>query len=311
MRDAGVRYLFANLGSDHTGIVEAYAQARSDGGADALPELVLCPHEFVALSAAQGYAQVSGEAQAVLVHVDCGTQNLGGAVHNASRGRVPVLIFAGLSPVTRRASCPAAATSSSTGSRTRADQRGIVRGYVKYEHEIRTGRNVQQLVHRALQIARSEPAWPVYLVAGREVMEETAPAAAARRAAAVVVAGGPDGAGAAGGRRDRRRARRCRRPPGCHVLPGTGPGGGGRPDRAVRARGHRRDRVGADADELPGRSSAAPGLPVEQHHPESAARGGGRGARGRQRRAVDPGRQPPARPAPGSTCWTSTRSRSR
>ncbi len=38
----------------------------------------------------QGYAQVSGSAQAVLVHVDCGTQNLGGGIHNAARGRVPV-----------------------------------------------------------------------------------------------------------------------------------------------------------------------------------------------------------------------------
>jgi tRNA dimethylallyltransferase len=34
---------------------------------------------------------VSGVAQAVLVHVECGTQALGGAVHNAARGRVPVL----------------------------------------------------------------------------------------------------------------------------------------------------------------------------------------------------------------------------
>src|SRR5215475_14319049 len=65
VREARVRSMFASLGRDHTGIVEAYAQARSDGCTDALPELVLCPHEFVALSAAQGYAQVSGEAQAV------------------------------------------------------------------------------------------------------------------------------------------------------------------------------------------------------------------------------------------------------
>ena len=158
MRDAGVRYLFANLGSDHTGIVEAYAQARSDGGADALPELVLCPHEFVALSAAQGYAQVSGEAQAVLVHVDCGTQNLGGAVHNVSRGRVPVLILAGLSPVTAEGELPGGRNEFIHWLQDTADQAGIVRGYVKYAHEIRTGRNAQQLVHRALQIARSEPA---------------------------------------------------------------------------------------------------------------------------------------------------------
>jgi acetolactate synthase I/II/III large subunit len=176
MREAGVRYLFANLGSDHTGIVEAYAQARRDGCADALPELVICPHEFVALSAAQGYTQVSGEAQAVLVHVECGTQNLGGAVHNAARGRVPVLILAGLSPMTQEGELPGSRNEFIHWLQDTADQAGIVRGYVKYAHEVRSGRNAKQLVHRALQIARSEPPGPAYLVAAREVMEETIPA---------------------------------------------------------------------------------------------------------------------------------------
>jgi acetolactate synthase-1/2/3 large subunit len=175
MRDAGVKYLFANLGSDHTGIVEAYAQARRDGCTRALPELVICPHEFVALSAAQGYAQVSGEAQAVLVHVDCGTQNLGGAVHNTAKARVPVLIMAGLSPVTQEGELPGSRNEFIHWLQDTADQAGIVRGYVKYAHEVRTGRNAQQLVYRALQIARSEPAGPVYLSVAREVMEETVP----------------------------------------------------------------------------------------------------------------------------------------
>ncbi len=52
------------------------------------------------------------------------------------------------------------------------DQRGIVRGYMKYDNEIRTGKNVKQLVHRALQFAHSDPKGPVYLVGAREVMEE-------------------------------------------------------------------------------------------------------------------------------------------
>jgi acetolactate synthase I/II/III large subunit len=175
MRGAGVRYLFANLGSDHTGIVEAYAQARQDGTLGELPELVICPHEFVALSAAQGYTQVSGEPQAVLVHVDCGTQNLGGAVHNAARGRVPVLILAGLSPVTQHGELPGTRNEFIHWLQDTADQAGLVRGYVKYAHEIRSGRNARQLVHRALQIARSEPPGPVYLAASREVMEEEVP----------------------------------------------------------------------------------------------------------------------------------------
>ena len=58
MREAGARYAFANLGSDHTGIMETYARAAAAGSLDSLPELILCPHESVALSAAHGYAHV-------------------------------------------------------------------------------------------------------------------------------------------------------------------------------------------------------------------------------------------------------------
>ena len=65
------------------------------------PTVITCPNEMVALSCAHGFAQVSGRPQAVVVHVDCGTQALAGALHNAARGRVPVFIFAGLSPVTQ------------------------------------------------------------------------------------------------------------------------------------------------------------------------------------------------------------------
>src|SRR5262249_60577262 len=112
-------------------------------------------------------------------------QNRGGAVPNVSRGRVRVLIVAGLSPVTAEGELPGGRNEFIHWLQDTADQAGIVRGYVKYAHEIRTGRNARQLVHRALQIARSEPAGPAYLVAGREVMEETVPAPP----------GGPGGAG--------------------------------------------------------------------------------------------------------------------
>lgn len=170
LAEAGVRYIFANLGSDHPGVVEALAQARASGRE--LPRLIVCPHETVALSAAHAYAMVTGEPQAVLVHVDAGTQNLGGAVNNAMRGRVPVLIFAGMAPFTQDGELPGSRTEFINWIQDVRDQRGILRNYVKYDNEIRSGKNVKQLVHRALQLARSEPAGPVYLVAAREVMEE-------------------------------------------------------------------------------------------------------------------------------------------
>ena len=171
LAEAGVRYIFANLGSDHPGLIEALAQVNAGGRAGEFPRLIVCPHETVALSAAHAYASVTRQPQAVFVHVDAGTQNLGGAVSNAMRGRVPVLIFAGAAPVTIAGELPAGRNEFIHWIQDVPDQRGILRGYVKYDNEIRTGRNVKQLVHRALQLARSE-AGPVYLVGPREVMEE-------------------------------------------------------------------------------------------------------------------------------------------
>jgi D-serine deaminase-like pyridoxal phosphate-dependent protein len=117
LAEAGVTYVFANLGSDHPPLIEALAQARAEGRADALPKVIVCPHETVALSAAHAYAMVTGEPQAVAVHVDAGTQNLSGAVSNAMRGRVPVLVFAGLTPFTQEGELPGSRTEFITGSR--------------------------------------------------------------------------------------------------------------------------------------------------------------------------------------------------
>src|SRR6187455_349518 len=68
LEEAGVDCLFANFGSDHTGLIEAIAAAREQG--HRIPNVIAVPAEMVALSAAHGHAQLSGRAQAVLVHVD-------------------------------------------------------------------------------------------------------------------------------------------------------------------------------------------------------------------------------------------------
>jgi len=53
LAEAGVRYIFANLGSDHPGLIEALARINAEGRAADFPRLVVCPHEMVALSAAR------------------------------------------------------------------------------------------------------------------------------------------------------------------------------------------------------------------------------------------------------------------
>lgn len=173
LQDAGVTHLFVNLGSDHPAFVEAYAKARATGRP--VPDLVTCPNEMVALSAAHGHALVSGKPQAVIIHVDCGTQALAGAVHNAMRARVPVLIFAGAAPFTQEGELLGSRNEFIHWLQDVHDQRGLVRGYMKYDAELRTGRNIKQMTWRALQMATSDPKGPVYLMGAREVMEEAVP----------------------------------------------------------------------------------------------------------------------------------------
>jgi acetolactate synthase-1/2/3 large subunit len=173
LAEAGVEFIFANFGSDHPGLIEAIAQARAAG--KPCPRVITCPAEMVAMSAAHGYAQTTGRAQAVLVHVDCGTQALGGAVHNAAKGRVPVFILAGLSPATQEGEMRGSRNEFIQWIQDVPDQRGLVRGYVRHENEIRQGANAKQVVHRALQIAHSAPRGPVYVTAAREVLEQEVP----------------------------------------------------------------------------------------------------------------------------------------
>ncbi|CAI7564417.1 unnamed protein product [Penicillium manginii] len=169
--EGGVTHVFVNLGSDHPSILEAMVKGQKEKR-DRFPTIITCPNEMVALSMADGYARLSGKPQAVIVHVDVGTQGLGAAVHNASCGRAPVLIFAGLSPYTIEGEMRGSRTEYIHWIQDVPDQKQIVSQYCRYSGEIKSGKNVKQIVNRALQFATSDPKGPVYLVGAREVMEE-------------------------------------------------------------------------------------------------------------------------------------------
>ncbi len=170
LRASGVEVIFANLGTDHPSLIETFAKFRALGRP--APRVLLCPHEIPALSAAHGFAQATGRPQALIIHVDAGTANLGGAVHNAARTRVPVLILAGRTPFTDRGELPGSRDIYVQFLQDVYDQAGIVRPYVKWEHELHRGANVGRIVQRALRLAVSDPPGPVYLTAPRETLEE-------------------------------------------------------------------------------------------------------------------------------------------
>lgn len=165
----GVKYLFANLGSDHPAFIDAFARLEQEGVQ--MPAVIVCPHEMTTLSAAHGYAMVTREPQLVLVHVDVGTQNLGASVHNAARGRVPVIVVAGLSPVSTHGSKPGHRNEYIHYTQDAPRQSAIVEQYMKWCYELRDAEMTELVVYRAHQLSTSMPQGPVYLTAGREVWE--------------------------------------------------------------------------------------------------------------------------------------------
>ena len=94
----GSRYVFINPGTDTFPLQEAWAKATQLGRP--APRPIMCLHEHTAVSAAHGYFLATGEPQTVIVHVDAGTINAGGALHNAQRGQAGMLFCAGRAPYT-------------------------------------------------------------------------------------------------------------------------------------------------------------------------------------------------------------------
>jgi acetolactate synthase I/II/III large subunit len=168
--DLGIDYIFANLGTDHVSLIEEMARWDSEGRKH--PQMILCPHEVVAVHMAGGYALATGRAQAVFVHVDAGTANACMAIQNLFRYRLPVLLFAGRAPYTLHGEL--------TGSRDAYvhfvqdpfDIASIVRPYVKWEYSLPSGVVVKEALARASAFAQSDPPGPVYMTLPRETLAE-------------------------------------------------------------------------------------------------------------------------------------------
>ncbi|HWV94941.1 MAG TPA: thiamine pyrophosphate-binding protein, partial [Vicinamibacterales bacterium] len=190
----GVECLFMNPGTDTIPIQEALSKLEQLG--EPVPRTVLCLFELVALAAAHGYYQATGRPQAVLVHVDVGTQNLGGMLHNAQRGHAAVLIAAGRTPYTTDSSQRGTRDTYIHWLQEQFDQHGIVRNFVKWDYELRRPEQMGEVIARALQIAASDPPGPVYLTLPREVLMtevgEVKQPAPALTAPARLGAGDPD-----------------------------------------------------------------------------------------------------------------------
>lgn len=168
--EAGIEHLFSNLGTDHVSLIEAMAQFQREGRPQ--PNVVLCPHENVAIHMAGGYAAVTGRGQGVMVHVDAGTANASMGMHNLFRSRWPVLLMAGKSPFTLRGELAGSRDNYVHFVQDPFDIGSLVRPYVKWEYSLPSGVVAKEVLRRSHTVMHSDPPGPVYLTLPRETLAE-------------------------------------------------------------------------------------------------------------------------------------------
>jgi len=169
LRDRGIEYFFGNGGTDFAPIIEAFAKFAAEG--KTTPRPITVPHEFVAVSMADGYYRATGRPQVVMVHTIVGTANASGAIMNAARANIPVIFTAGRTPITEEG-LKGARNVYIHWAQESFDQGSLVREFVKWDYELRNFAQLETVVDRALGIAMAEPRGPVYLTLPREVLAE-------------------------------------------------------------------------------------------------------------------------------------------
>ncbi|MEG2879383.1 MAG: thiamine pyrophosphate-requiring protein [Comamonas sp.] len=184
LKTRGIDYFYIGAGTDTAPIVEAYAKGAQTG--QDFPTPVVAVHENLAVGMAHGYYMVTGKPQAVMLHVTVGAANAVCGLMNAARSQVPMFFTAGRTPLYEKGVL-GARNSPIHWAQEMFDQAGMARELVKWDYELRDGRNVDEVVDRGLSIAMAEPRGPIYLTLPREVLAQPMPADYQRRPAQPVV----------------------------------------------------------------------------------------------------------------------------
>jgi acetolactate synthase-1/2/3 large subunit len=168
MNQNGVEFVFFNPGIDNVPVLESLAAYQAQGKKS--PKSILCLDEFVAMTAAHGSWMASGKPQVVSVHSELGALQIGGALHNAQWGRVPVVFFTEVQEPLERTNWRGEAF----------DQGAMVRSFVKWDYQIKADENIGAVFNKALTIAAAEPCGPVYLTLPRKVLWDKNPASSSK-----------------------------------------------------------------------------------------------------------------------------------
>lgn len=188
LRDMGFRYVALNPGSSFRGLHDSLVNYLGNRN----PQILLCLHEEHAVSIAHGWAKVTGEPMAVVLHSNVGLMHASMAIYNAWCDRVPMFILGATGPLDAARRRPWI-----DWIHTARDQGALVRGFVKWDDQPISLSATLNAMHRANAITRTAPMAPTYVCLDVSVQEDPIPEGLpSRRAATPAVPAPPPPAAA-------------------------------------------------------------------------------------------------------------------
>ena len=154
LRRLGVRYVALNPGSSFRGLHDSLVNHL--GNTD--PRMLLCLHEEHAVAIAHGWAKVTGEPMAVVLHANVGLMHGAMAIYNAWCDRVPMLILGATGPVAADLRRPWI-----DQIHTSRDQATIIRPYVKWDDQPASLEASLDAMARAWMVTNTAPQAPTYV----------------------------------------------------------------------------------------------------------------------------------------------------
>src|SRR5215831_8245867 len=163
LRELDIPYVALNPGASYRGLHDSLVNYLGN----TRPRMLLCLHEESAIALAHGWAKVTGQPLAVIVHANVGLMHATMALFNAWCDRVPMIVLGAtgaLDAVRRRPWIE--------WIHTARDQVALIRNYTKWDDQPASIGAAQEAILRANLIAQTAPCGPVYINLNLELQED-------------------------------------------------------------------------------------------------------------------------------------------
>ena len=161
MRQYGFPYAALNPGASYRGLHDSMVNYGQD-----YPQMILCPHENIAVQIAHGYAKASGEPMIAIVHNLVGMLHACMSIYYAYIDKVPIFIVGAGGPMDTSIRRPR-----TDWNHIALVQGNALRDYTKWDDQPYGIKSVPQSFARCYEVMMTEPQGPIYICFDAQMLE--------------------------------------------------------------------------------------------------------------------------------------------